>query len=184
MSWSYQSNNCSVLVKEKQDGVRECPSPNLHLSSTETVSSADQVEISSLGNSVGGKRERFKRSSTHEDEVDVVLDGIGNNDEQRTSYEDDQKRILINISIVLDDGTRINQDIYKLQVEVPLPKEKKRKNFYSYESVKEFQNIHNNSLKNTTDSDLNFESQTTDATITETINGCFSTEGLNNNLPK
>jgi hypothetical protein len=165
-------------VKEKQDGQgRDCPPPVLHSSSTETVaSSQDQPEISSsLGNSVGGK-ERKKRNVAHVDDVDVVFDGVGHDSKPRKIVE---KRVLVNISIVLDGGFNAkNQDIYQLQVAVPLPKDKKTNDFYSY-------NVENDedalSINNTTDAQettfTETSSQSTDETSSFTeFDG--ETEGL------
>lgn len=146
MSWSYQSTNpCTVLVKEKQDGLssssRDCPPPILQ-SSTETVaSSQDQPEISSsLGNSVGGKKTRGKRQ-THEDAgFDVVFDN-GDGHEYEPKVEIVEKRILLNISIATDSGINSQrQEVYKIQVAVPLPKATipKHSEFYTY-SVDELQ---------------------------------------------
>lgn len=145
-SWSYQSTNpCTVLVKEKQDGsiAQGCPPPILQ-SSTETVSSSqDQPEItSSLGNSVGGKKTRAKRQA-HEDGVDVVYDnGDGHAEEQEPLFEPVEKRILVNISIAMDKGLgTLHQEVYQLQVAVPLPKEDKRQhNFYTYDVEKLMEN--------------------------------------------
>jgi hypothetical protein len=184
MSWSYQSNSspCSVLVKEKQDGQGGCPPPILHSSSTETVaSSQDQPEISSsLGNSVGGKKR--KKRQAHDD-VDVVFDGVGH-DEQNKPREIVDKRILVNISIVLDGGTgSTKQEIYKFQVAVPLPKDKMQSDFYTYNfgNFEEFSNSSSTAeTQQTSDSD-SFSTQSTDessTTVTETV----STEGLKTNL--
>jgi hypothetical protein len=97
------------------------------------ASSQDQPEItSSLGNSVGGK-ERKKRNVAHVDDVDVVFDGVGHDNAQNKPRKTVEKRVLVNISIVLDGGFNAkNQDIYQLQVAVPLPKDKKTNDFYSY----------------------------------------------------
>ena len=134
-SWSYQSTNpCTVLVKEKQDGQsphsRDCPPPIL--SSTETVaSSQDQPEISSLGNSVGGKKTRTKRQAHEDGVVDVVFDN-GDGHEFDPPVKLVEKRILVNISIAMDSGLgSAHQEIYQLQVAVPLPEEKKM--FYAYD---------------------------------------------------
>jgi hypothetical protein len=127
-------------VKEKQDGqsplTRDCPPPILQ-SSTETAApSHDQPEISSssLGNSIGGKKGRVKRQ-THEDGVvDVVFDD-GDGHESNAPNETLEKRILVNISIALDSGLGSTyQEVYQLQVAVPLPKEKlKSQTFYAYD---------------------------------------------------
>lgn len=142
MSWSYQSTNpCTVLVKEKQDGLssssRDCP-PILQ-SSTETVASShDQPEISSsLGNSVGGKKRREKRQAHEDAGFDVVFDndnGDGHEYEPKV-VELVEKRILVNISIAMDNGLNTQQqEIYQIRVAVPLPKEEKQKHseFYTY----------------------------------------------------
>lgn len=139
-SWSYQSTNpCTVLVKEKQDGLspsmRDCPPAILQSSSTETVaSSQDQPDISSLGNSVGGKQKRSKRQA-HDDAgvVDVVFDN-GDGHEFEPPLKPVEKRILVNISIAMDSGLgSMHQEIYQLQVAVPLPEEKvKSQKFYAY----------------------------------------------------
>lgn len=134
MSWTYQSNNpCSVLVKEKQDGLsRHCQTPILQSSSTETAaSSQDQPELtSSLGNSVGGKERRYKRQALKDVGVDVVFDGDGHDDKPHITVE--EKRILLNISIVMDGGLgSLHQEVYQLHAAVPLPNEF-RNNFYAY----------------------------------------------------
>lgn len=133
-SWSYQSTNpCTVLVKEKQDGQspsRDCPPPIL--SSTDTVGSPqDQPEISSLGNSVGGKKGRKKRQAHEEGVVDVVFDN-GDGHEFDPPVKLVEKRILVNISIGMDSGLGSSQkEVYQLQVAIPLPEESKK--FYAYD---------------------------------------------------
>lgn len=124
-----------MLVKEKQDGQsppsRDCPPPIL--SSTETVaSSQDQPEISSsLGNSVGGKKGRKKRQAHEDGVVDVVFDN-GDGHEFDPPVKLVEKRILVNISIAMDGGLGSkHQEIYQLQVAVPLPEENKK--FYAYD---------------------------------------------------
>lgn len=136
-SWSYQSPNpCTVLVKEKQDGQisRDCQ-PSLQQSSTETAApSQDQPEISSssLGNSIGGRSRREKRQAHEDGLVDVVFDGNGHDN---APHEVVEKRILVNISIALDSGLGSqHQNVYQLQVAVPLPKEAlKSQKFYAYD---------------------------------------------------
>lgn len=140
-SWSYQSTNpCTVLVKEKQDGQspisRDCPPPILQSSTETAASSQDQPDISSLGNIVGGKR-RAKREAPHEDGVvDVVFDNGDGQHEFEEPVRIVEKRILVNISIAMDSGLgSSHQQIYQLQVAVPLPEEKSQKmsgEFYSY----------------------------------------------------
>lgn len=139
-SWSYQSTNpCTVLVKEKQDGLspsmRDCPPPILQSSSTETVaSSQDQTDISSLGNIVGGKETRSKRQA-HDDVgvVDVVFDN-GDGHEFEMPIKTVTKRFLVNISIAMDTGLGTkHMEVYQLQVAVPLPEEElKSEKFYAY----------------------------------------------------
>jgi hypothetical protein len=199
MSWSYQSNNpCSVLVKEKQDGQgRDCPPPILHSSSTETAaSSQDQPEISSsLGNSVGGKK-RLKRQ-THED---VVFVGDGH-EEQNKPHETVEKRILVNISIVMDGGLgSLHQEIYQLKVAVPMPKEEEKKGdkFYVYnvggsdksETVDESHNettaddFQTTAEPSSTVSESRLNSQSTDESLTafDDFTEASLVEGLKTNL--
>jgi hypothetical protein len=122
-------------VKEKQDGHSStgCP-PHLLQSSTESAAVPhDQPDISSLGNIVGGKSVRKKRQA-HEDGVSgVVFDG--DEGESRSMHEMLEKRILVNISIAMDKGMgTAHQEVYKLQVAVPLPKDAMaEKQFYSYD---------------------------------------------------
>jgi hypothetical protein len=187
MSWSYQSNSpCSVLVKEKQDGQgRDCPPSILHSSSTETVaSSQDQPEISSsLGNSVGGKK-RSKRNSAHADNgINVVFDGVGHENEKNKPHEAVEKRVLVNISIVLDGGSLSkSQDIYQLQVAVPLPSEKPE-NFFRYkvdEGDDNFLNLSSTfNAQETTPFDTSSTIETTERTSTESDD---FTKGLKTNL--
>jgi hypothetical protein len=137
-SWSYQSTNpCTVLVKEKQDGHSStgCP-PHLLQSSTESAALPhDQPDSSSLGNIVGGKKLRKKRQAHEEDDgiSGVVFDVNGK--ESKSMHELLEKRILVNISIAMDKGMgTVHQEVYKLQVAVPLPKETMaEKQFYSYD---------------------------------------------------
>lgn len=137
-NWAYQSTNpCTVLVKEKQDGSipQGCPPPVLQPSTETVASSQDQPEISSsLGNSVGGKKTREKRQA-HEDGVDVVFDNGEEHADKEPLFEPVEKRILVNISIAMDKGLgTLHQEVYQLQVAVPLPKEDRRQHkFYSYE---------------------------------------------------
>lgn len=128
-----------MLVKEKQDGQsptsRDCPPPILQ-SSTETIgSSQDQPDISSLGNIVGGKP-RAKRQVPHDDGVvGVVFDNGDGQHEFEAPIKLVEKRILVNISIAMDSGLgSSHQEIYQLQVAVPLPEKKKiSEKFYSYD---------------------------------------------------
>lgn len=142
-SWSYQSTNpCTVLVKEKQDGQSPNCSPPITQSSTESaVPAQDQPEISSsLGNSVGGKKRRAKRQAHDEDGVvNVVFDGDGH--DYNPPNESVEKRILVNISIAMDGGLgTMHQEVYQLQVAVPLPKEaRKSQKFYAYNVATEAQ---------------------------------------------
>lgn len=137
-SWSYQSTNpCTVLVKEKQDGQsptsRDCPPPILQ-SSTETVaSSLDQSDISLLGNIVGGKQ-RSKRQTHDDGVVGVVFENGDDQHEFEAPVELVEERILVNISIAMDNGLgSTNHKIYQLQVAVPLLEKKKSEKFYSYD---------------------------------------------------
>jgi hypothetical protein len=78
-----------------------------------------------MGNIIGGKVVRSKRQ--------VVVDGVGHDEEEE--IESFEKRILVNISIGMDKGlgTR-RQEVYVLQVAVPLKNEaKEEREFYSYE---------------------------------------------------
>lgn len=139
---------------------RDCPT-----SSTETVVlPRDQQDMSSsLGNSIGGKRVRRQADEAHDDAevVDVVYRGDGHANSsfsQKTNankLDDDksgkqsnvseeeevevivEKRILLNISIGMDDGFGASHlDVYHLQVAVPLPKQRKAaQNFFTYKVV-------------------------------------------------
>lgn len=61
--------------------------------------------------------------------VDVVFD---DGDEHDSPHEVVEKRILVNISIAMDSGLgSLHQNVYQLQVAVPLPKPKDQK-FYAY----------------------------------------------------
>lgn len=138
-SWSYQSTNpCTVLVKEKQDGqsptARDCPPPILQSSTETAAASQDQPEISSsLGNSIGGKSGRVKRQTHEAGLVDVVFDG-GDGHEFNAPNAMVEKRILVNISIAMDSGRgSLHQDVYQLQVAVPLPQVQRSENFYAYD---------------------------------------------------
>lgn len=137
-SWSYQSTNpCTVLVKEKQDGSisRDCPPPILQSSSTVTAaSSQNQPDNPSLGNSVGGKKARVKRQAHENGVVDVVFDEDDGHEDEPL-FEAVEKRILVNITIGMDKGLgSLHQEIYQLQVAIPLPKEDMRQQkFYSYD---------------------------------------------------
>lgn len=205
-----------MLVNDKIDGQSlppKCPSSSVQQhssSSTEKVSSEqDQQDLSSFGNSVGGKRKlhrRIKRhAEAHDDDAGVVSvvflgdghannnnsnnddmnlpsDGDGNvrkggkndNHEEKNEgvfvdSEDDEeeekidviveKRILLNISIGMDGGfDSPHLDVYHLQVAVPLPKQIKNKNFFSYNVVENDENFMMNEnlvqlhQNNTTDS--------------------------------
>jgi hypothetical protein len=139
-SWSYQSTNpCTVLVKEKQDGQssspRDCPPHILQSSTEKAAASLDLPEISSLGNSVGGKKGRGKRQAHEEGVVDVVFDNGDGHEEQEKPAELVEKRILVNISIAMDKGLGSPKlEVYQLQVAVPLPQEKiKQQQFYAYD---------------------------------------------------
>jgi hypothetical protein len=197
MSWSYQSNNpCSVLVKEKQDALgRDCLPPILHSSSTETAASSQPETPSSLGNSVGGKM-RLKREAHEDVGVDVVFDGDG---AQSTPHEIVEKRILVNISIVMDGGLgSLNQEIYQLHVAVPFPNEaeKKPEKFYAYDvSGSDNLEMVNESFNATAFDDFqtssadastfSINSQSTDESSTTTVdefNETSSLEGLKTNL--
>lgn len=135
-SWSYQSTNpCTVLVKEKQDGQSSssCPPHLLQASTEATALPHDQPDSSSLGNIVGGKKVRQKRQAHEDDIAGVVFDEIGKDSEPM--HESVEKRILVNISIAMDRGKdTVHQEVYNLQVAVPLPKKMKtEKQFYSYD---------------------------------------------------
>lgn len=137
MSWSYQSSNpCTVLVKEKSDSHHVDCSPSIQSSSSTNRPNQDtsvndhqqdSVVSSSLGNIIGGKaKKRVKRQV-----LDVVVDGDGHEEE----VEIVEKRILVNISIGMDNGLGTShQEVYKLQVAVPLKNEaKNHKDFYTYQ---------------------------------------------------
>lgn len=137
MSWSYQSSNpCTVLVKEKSDSHHVDCSPSIQSSSSTNRPNQDtsvndhqqdSIVSSSLGNIIGGKaKKRVKRQV-----LDVVVDGDGHEEE----VEIVEKRILVNISIGMDNGLGTShQEVYKLQVAVPLKNEaKNHKDFYTYQ---------------------------------------------------
>lgn len=139
MSWSYQSTNpCTVLVKEKPDSHQVDCSPSLQSSTNRPSLDAQQQDhqqdsvvssSSGMGNIIGGKVVRSKR------QVDVDGVGHGLDEEEEAMVESIEKRILVNISIGMDKGlgTR-RQEVYVLQVAVPLKHEPKaEREFYSYE---------------------------------------------------
>jgi hypothetical protein len=75
-----------------------------------------------VGNIVGGKRKKRQV-------LDVVVDGDGHED----VVESVEKRILVNISIGMDKGLGSSrQEVYQLQVAVPLKHETMKENFYTY----------------------------------------------------
>lgn len=184
MSWSYQSTNpCTVLVKEKQDGLssssRDCPPPILQSSTETVVSSQDQPEISSsLGNSVGGKKRREKRQAHEDAGFDVVFDN-GDGHEYEPKVQLIEKRILVNISIAMDSGINSpQQEIYQIQVAVPLPKqEEKASEFYSYnvgESQEQFMDF-NETFTSTPD----FTNESSTSYDDESISSSTISEGSN-----
>lgn len=139
-SWSYQSTNpCTVLVNENKDGSisRNCPPPVLQSSTETAAASQDQPEIiSSLGNSVGGKKARSKRDTHGDGFVGVVFDNGDGHEDDEPHFEPVEKRILVNISIAMDQGLGTSHlKVYQLQVAVPLPKEKpETRKFYAYDT--------------------------------------------------
>lgn len=184
-SWSYQSTTpCTVLVKEKQDGLspsRDCPPPILHSSTETAASSQDQPEISSLGNSVGGKKSRSKRQAHGDGFFDVVFEN-GDGHEREPPVRLVEKRILVNISIAMDKGLgSMQQQVYQLQVAVPLPKkETKSPMFYAYdvgESATEGEKVVETSEATTDDSITNDSSTTT---FDDFITSSTDAEGLEN----
>lgn len=140
MSWSYQSTNpCTVLVNENKDGSisRNCPPPVLQSSTETAAASQDQPEIiSSLGNSVGGKKARSKRDTHGDGFAGVVFDNGDGHEDDEPHFEPVEKRILVNISIAMDQGMGTSHlQVYQLQVAVPLPKEKQEtRKFYAYDT--------------------------------------------------
>lgn len=129
MSWSYQSSKpCTVLVKEKPDSHQVDCSPSIQ-SSTNRPNQDSPAEhqqdsvVSSVGNIVGGKRKKRQV-------LDVVVDGDGHEE----VVESVEKRILVNISIGMDKGLgTARQEVYNLQVAVPLKSEEKSmKDSYIY----------------------------------------------------
>lgn len=136
MSWSYQSSNpCTVLVKEKSDSHLVDCSPSIQSSSSTNRPNQDSsvndhqqdsVVSSSLGNIIGGKAKKREKRQV----LDVVVDGDGHEE-----VENVEKRILVNISIGMDNGLGTSQqEVYNLQVAVPLKNEpKNHKDFYTYQ---------------------------------------------------
>lgn len=126
MSWSYQSSKpCTVLVKEKPDSHHVDCSPSIQSSTNRpNQDSPAEHQQDSVGNIVGGKRKKRQV-------VDVVVDGDGH----ESVVESVEKRILVNISIGMDKGLGTNtQEVYHLQVAVPLKHEEKfKKDFYTYQ---------------------------------------------------
>lgn len=130
MSWSYQSSKpCTVLVKEKPDSHQVDCSPSIQSSTNRPNQDSpgehqqDSV-VSSVGNIVGGKRKKRQV-------LDVVVDGDGHED----VVESVEKRILVNISIGMDKGLGTSrEEVYQLQIAVPLKHEELTKNnFYTYQ---------------------------------------------------
>jgi hypothetical protein len=145
MGWSHLSSNpCTVLVKEKQDrdsqhnsnnNQVDC-SPSLQSSTNRPTDHHNQQQdhpqdSGALGNSIGGKKTRIKRKVYHESEhvdghAEETIDEI---------IETIERRILVNITVGMDKGLgTIQQEVYQLQVAVPLKgKQKAEKNdFYAY----------------------------------------------------
>lgn len=128
MSLSYQSSKpCTVLVKEKPDSHQVDCSPSIQSSANrpnQDSPAEQQDSVSSAGGIVGGKRNKRQV-------LDVVVDGDGHED----VVESIKKRILVNISIGMDKGLGTSrQEVYILQVAVPLKHEEKLKNdFYTYQ---------------------------------------------------
>lgn len=143
MSWSYQSSNpCTVLVKEKSDSHHVDCSPSIQSSSSTNRPNQDSsvndhqqdsVASSSLGNIIGGKAKKREKRQV----LDVVVDGDGHE-----KVESVEKRILVNISIGMDNGMGTSQqEVYNLQVAVPLKNEpKNHRDFYTYQ-------IHENDIE-------------------------------------
>lgn len=126
MSMSYQSSKpCTVLVKEKPDSHQVDCSPSIQSSSNRpNQDSPIEQQQDSVGNVIGGKRNKRQV-------LDVVVDGDGHEDVVASI----EKRILVNISIGMDKGLGTSrQEVYLLQVAVPLKHEEKvEKEFYSYQ---------------------------------------------------
>lgn len=147
MSWSYQSSNpCTVLVKEKPDSHHvDCsPStqsqsstnrPNQQQDSSVSDQQQDSVISSSMGNIIGGKK--GGREKRHV--LDVVVDddvGEGHENKEEEDVVLVERRVLVNISIGMDRGIGSNQqEVYNLQVAVPLKSDAKNQHnndFYTY----------------------------------------------------